>query len=85
MKKLLICLALTVVVASVSGCTDAEIASFSAYGDESTVTCYSGSQVIFDDTSTGKVAQLDGDGIVFKSKKTGKYVRAYADCIVVSN
>lgn len=66
------------------GCTDAERASFFAYGDEARVVCYSGSKVIFDDVSTGKVAQLDGDGITFKSKKTGGYVRAFADCIVTN-
>ena len=72
------------VLALLAGCTDAERASFAAYGDEARVTCYSGAQVIFDDTSTGKVAQLDGDGITFKSKKTGRYVRAFADCIVTN-
>lgn len=67
-----------------AGCTDAERASFAAYGNESQITCYSGNGVIYEDTSTGKVAQLDGDGITFKSKTTGRYVRAFADCIVIS-
>ena len=80
MKKGII-VALIVLLA---GCTDAKRASWSAYGDEARITCYSGAQVIFDDTSTGKVAQLDGDGITFKSKKTGRYVRAFADCIVAN-
>ena len=80
MKYLLILLAL----AALLGCSDAEMASFGALGDEAQVTCYSGSKVIFQDTSTGKVAQLDGDGITFKSKSTGAYVRAFADCIVIS-
>ncbi len=82
MKKILLALVLTLL--TVTGCTDAEMASFGAYGDESDIKCWSGAAVIFEDTSTGKVAQLDGDGIVFKSKTTGKYVRAYADCIVTS-
>ena len=75
---------LVVAVLVLAGCTDAERASLAAYGDEARVVCYSGTQVIFDDTSTGKVAQLDGDGITFKSKKTGRYVRAFADCIVTN-
>ena len=80
MKKII-----AIVVASfMVGCTDAERATFAAYGEEARVICYSGAQVIFDDTSTGKVAQLDGNGITFKSKKTGRYVRAFADCIVTN-
>lgn len=75
---------LVVALILLSGCTDAERASFFAYGDEAVVTCYSGGQIVFQDTSTGKVAQLDGDGITFKSKKTGGYVRAFADCIVTN-
>lgn len=73
-----------IIALAITGCTDAERASFFAYGDEARVVCYSGSQIIFDDVSTGKVAQLDGDGITFKSKKTGGYVRAFADCIVTN-
>lgn len=77
---------LTIIAAAlvIAGCTDAERAAIGAYGNESKVTCYSGNGVIYDDTSTGKVAQIDGDGITFKSKATGRYVRAYADCIVIS-
>lgn len=81
MKKLTTIL---VMALAATGCTDAERASVGAYGQQSDVTCYSGGQVIFDDVSTGKVAQLDGDGITYKSNKTGKYVRAFADCIVTN-
>ena len=80
MKKIIALVA----IAILAGCTDAERASFTAYGDEARIVCYSGAQVIFDDVSTGKVAQLAGDGITFKSKKTGGYVRAFADCIVTN-
>ena len=71
-------------VAMSAGCTDAERASLFAYSDEADVACYSGGVVIFSDKSTGKVAQLDGDGITYRSKVSGDYVRAYADCIVIS-
>ena len=80
MKK---CIAV-ILILLLAGCTDAERASLFAYGDEADVVCYSGGEVVFQDTSTGKVAQLDGDGITFKSKKTGGYVRAFADCIVTN-
>lgn len=74
----------TLAALALCACTDAERASFAAYGNEARVVCYSGGQVVFDEVSTGKVNQLDGDGITFKSKKTGGYVRAFADCIVTS-
>lgn len=81
MKKLVI--AITAALA-LSGCTDAEREALFAYGDEAEITCYSGGKVIFNDTSTGKVVQLDGDGITFRSKSSRGYVRAYADCIVTN-
>ncbi len=74
----------TITFALLAGCTDAERASMFALGDKATVTCYSGGDIIFRDISTGKIAQLDGDGITFKSSSTGQYVRAFADCIVVA-
>lgn len=80
MKTLIVLLALTI-----AGCTDATKASFSAYGEEAVVTCYSGGQTIFTDESTGVVQGSDGGaGVEFKSKTTGKYIRTYADCVVVS-
>ena len=81
MNKLLFAALLALLV---TACTDAERASIGAYGEKSDIACYSGGQVIFEDVSTGKVAQLDGDGITYKSAKTGKYVRAFADCIVTN-
>lgn len=65
-----------------AGCTDAERASFGAYGSEATVTCYSGGQVVFETKSTGKVQALEADGFAFRDKNTGKFVRAFADCII---
>jgi hypothetical protein len=82
MKKILLATALLAVSLSMTACTDAEMASFGALGEQANVTCWSGNQVIREYVSTGKVAQLDGDGISFKNAKTGKYVRSFADCIV---
>lgn len=82
MKKLL---AVALVAAlGLAACTDAERASMFNYGETAYIVCYSGGQVIFEDVSTGKVLQLDGDGITYKSAKTQKYVRAFADCIVTN-
>ncbi len=78
-------LSLVFMVVLVAGCTDASISAFSALGNEAEITCYSGSQVVFRDTSTGKIMSGDGgNGLFFNSKTTGKYIRAYADCIVIS-
>lgn len=69
---------------ALTACTDAQLSSFEALGESSVIKCYSGGQVIFEDQSTGKVQQLDGDGITYKSAKSNTYVRAYADCIVTN-
>ena len=64
-----------------TGCTDAEMASFGALGSKSTGTCYSGGVKIFEDESTGKVSQ-GASGIYYKSSTNGELVHTYADCIV---
>lgn len=71
-------------VMALTACTDATVAMYGSYGESSTITCYSGGDKVFEDTSTGKVQQIDGDGLTYKSAKNGQYVRAYADCIVTS-
>lgn len=82
MKKAI--LGVVLVAALAAGCTDAERASLGSYGSQAQVLCYSGGKVVFEDTSTGKVMASQGEeGIVFKSKTTGNYVRAFADCIVI--
>lgn len=84
MKKLIAAVLLAGFALAAVGCTDAERASMFNYGETAYIACYSGGKVVFEDTSTGKVMQLDGDGITYKSAKTGKYIRAYADCIVTN-
>lgn len=79
LKKILIAGALAL---GLVGCTDAERASMFAYGDEAIVTCVSGGEIFREYRSTGKVMQLDGDGIAFRDKATGRFVRAFADCVV---
>lgn len=81
MKKILMVAALAAMI-GLAGCTDAERSSLFAYGNEAKVTCYSGNAVIREYQSTGKVMQLDGDGIAFRNAATNKFVRAFADCLV---
>lgn len=80
-RKLIMAAALAL---SLTACTDAEKAAFGTYGNEQTVSCYSGGQKIFEDASTGAVLGSEA-GVYFKSKSTGKMVQTYADCIVVAN
>jgi hypothetical protein len=78
--KTLFSLAVGLVVA---GCTDADMAHFSQLGDESEVQCFSGGQVIYSGTSTGKIqSDQSEDGLYFMEKESGKFVRLYADCVV---
>jgi hypothetical protein len=69
-----------------AGCTDASLAHFNQLGDEATVICYSGGNIVYQGTSTGKIqSNQSEDGIYYKEKETGKFVRVYADCIVRSH
>ena len=80
MKKwLVIALAITLI-----GCTDAQLASVTSLGQKSYITCYSGGVAIHTDISTGKISSVhNGAGLIYESAETGKYVRTYADCIVI--
>lgn len=65
------------------GCTDAEIASITALGEEAHIQCFSGGQVSYDGISTGKVVTLNGsDGWQFKEKATGDLIRISGDCVI---
>lgn len=70
---------------AVAGCTDADMAHWSQFGDEGHIQCFSGGQVIYDGHSTGKIqSNQSEDGLYFKEKESGKFVRLYADCVVRS-
>lgn len=82
MKNTIVFLVALVAMGMTTSCTDAERAEFGAYGDKADITCYSGGKEVFKDESTGKV--IAGEGLIYMSSKTGGYVRAYADCVVIS-
>jgi hypothetical protein len=76
-------IALLAAVVAATGCTDASLAHLSQFNDPAEVKCYSGGQVIYHGTSTGKIGSNgEEDGLYFKEKESGKFVRLYADCIV---
>jgi hypothetical protein len=75
-------IALMFSIALLAGCTDATVANLSQYGDEAKVQCFSGGQVVYSGTSTGKIqASEAGVGVYFREKESGKFVRLYADCV----
>lgn len=76
---------LVIILATLAGCTDASIAHWNQLGNAASVQCFSGGQVIYQGTSTGKIqSNQQEDGLYFQEKETGKFVRLYADCIVRS-
>lgn len=80
MKKILL-----FVVFALAGCTDATMSHLGQYGDAAEVQCFSGGEVIYSGTSTGKIqSNQSEDGLYFKEKESGKFVRLYADCVVKS-
>ena len=74
----------TVIVALLlTACTDGRVARFSALGDAGDIVCYSGGQVIYTGSSTGKIAaEEQSDGWYFKDAKTGKLIRVSGDCVI---
>lgn len=70
-------------IAVLSGCTDAKMGKFTALGNSGEVTCYSGGQVIYQGTSTGKIEpEVQSDGWVFVDAQTKKLIRVSGDCVV---
>lgn len=65
------------------GCTDTQRASIDAYGRPGTIECYSGGKVIFEGSSTGRIATVDrSDGWEFKDEITGKFIRISGTCVI---
>ena len=72
--------ALTLLLA---GCTDAERASWVAFGDPGTIICYSGGVVIYEGKSTGKIlTESQSDGWLLQDAATGRLVRVSGDCVI---
>jgi hypothetical protein len=67
------------------GCTDSRMASFTALGSPAHIKCWSGTQVIYEGDSTGRVSTVDqSDGWEFKDAKTGRFTRVSGSCVVVN-
>ena len=85
--KYLFLIATTILFAGLlTGCTDAFVGKLESYGDSARVTCYSGTKLIFDDCSTGKIAsEANSDGYFFRSKATGRNVEVAGNCVIAYN
>ena len=65
------------------GCTDAEMARLTAYGNPGEVVCYSGGVEFYRGESTGKILTEEGsDGWYFNEKATNRLVRVSGACVV---
>lgn len=82
MKRFLALIAVVALLA-VAGCTDAERASWSAYGNTFRVTLYSGGQPVRTWISSGKVlSETSSDGWLFMDSETKRLVRVSGDSVV---
>ena len=88
MVKTLIFAAAVVVISVVlilvlGGCSDASWSQISSIGSPGKVICYSGGKVIYEGTSTGKIATEQGsDGWFFKEVGSGNLIRVSGDCLI---
>jgi hypothetical protein len=66
------------------GCTDRDMAKLQAYGGSGHITCYSGTKLIFEGDSTGKISsEENSDGYSFVDRKTNKLVEMSGNCVIV--
>jgi hypothetical protein len=66
-----------------TSCSDANMASIHALGQERKITCYSGGKVIYTGQTSGKLEnESNSNGFYFKDKNTGKLIEIEADCII---
>lgn len=80
MKKLAI-IALLAVAAT--GCTDAKWDKMTNFGGRADVACYSGTALIYEGTSTGKVvSEQNSDGYAFRDQADGKLKEVSGNCII---
>ena len=67
----------------ISGCTDAKRAKLSAYGGSAEIKCYSGTLLIYEGKSTGKVnSSTESDGYYFVDQKDDKLKEVSGNCVI---
>ena len=82
-KTLITLLALSTTLL-VSGCTDARWGKMQALGGSASVKCYSGTRLIYEGQSTGKVvSEANSDGYNFVDSKTKKLMEVSGNCVIL--
>lgn len=69
--------------ATITGCTDAAQGKLRAYGGAADIECYSGTALIYEGTSTGKVnSSKSSDGYYFVDIADGKLKEVSGNCVI---
>ncbi len=83
MKKLIL---LAIVALGLTGCTDSFWGKISSYGGSANVICYSGTKLIYEGNSTGKVANSNSsDGYYFVDSSDNLLKEVSGNCVVTYN
>jgi hypothetical protein len=68
-----------------TNCSSRTKASYSAWGSDAEIACFSGGVLILQGKSDGKVFQEEsGSGYSWQDKASGKLLRSNADCIIMN-
>jgi hypothetical protein len=83
MRKVLFGVSALVALTTITGCTDATTAKWSALGGTGNIRCYSGDMLIYEGSSTGKISNSSqSDGYYFVDRKTAKLVEVSGNCVI---
>lgn len=83
MKKILTVAVLGIGMLAATGCTDAARGKLAAYGGSADIKCYSGTMLIYEGSSTGKVqSEANSDGYNFVDKADGKLKEVSGNCVI---
>ena len=81
MKYMLLMLVLALTM--LTGCTDATMSKFASLGSSASVKCYSGTLLIYEGRSTGKVkSEQNSDGYAFVDQEDGRLKEVSGNCII---
>lgn len=76
-------LSVIIALCALNGCTDAEWSKLKSYGGRAEIECYSGTKLIYQGTSTGKINSSEqSDGYYFRDDKTGKLMEVSGNCVI---
>ena len=66
-----------------SGCSNANLSAIGAWGKHHDIKCYSGTRLIYEGYTTGKVEnEAHSDWYYFQDTKTGLFVTVSGNCVI---